>query len=779
MTNQIRLILNGATVFLSRSLLGLVLMQSTSAHAEMERVALVIGNKDYNYAPLINTVNDANVMAETLKNLGFDVIKKTDLDYQQMLVAIEKFKTKLQARQNGVGLVFFAGHGVSIKGVNYLLPIGKKYNTEAEVEQGAVNIDLVMQSLKQGKSRVGFVVLDACRDNPFGEAKSRSISMRGEGLARMDPPTGTLIAYATAPGSIASDGSGKNGLFTSHLVNNLHVPGITAEQIFKRTREGVEKESLGEQSPREETALKGEDFYFLPLKDADIINPEAVELIYWQSINNSEDLNDYQNYLQKYPKGKFVDLAKNRLNRLNGITQTDPDLYQAGLAYTAKNRGDSQTAEDMFSSLTKSSNSINMARGYEGLASLALENNNLEQAVELVEKALQLRPNSSLAFFIRAQIVHRKGDTGTARKLLESATNSKADFSWQKSKALVASGNLKRNENTSAAVQDYKAALKINPMATEAVTNLATLYHQLNQSDEALELLNQNRTSVDDRIADALAYQIQQDLRQKRDHNRQKQIDDSVKALIDRKYQLDAKSVSLSTDDWTTPPISVSVLGFHEKSSAMTGRIGMDILLGQELERVLRVKNIVVVDRAVIEKVLNELKLGSSELADPETQLKLGRLTSARLISVGNLYNLNGRNVVSYRVIDTETTQIVHSTTESLAGQLDPVVVSDKLANVTKEAIDKRYPVKGRIALVDQDQVIINLGSKHGLLSGDIYQVLGEPEIIKFRDKVIGHRDIILGKLRVAVVDDEMSFAVPLENTNNLQPEMRIIRTNN
>ncbi|HTY98486.1 MAG TPA: caspase family protein, partial [Rhodocyclaceae bacterium] len=185
---------------------------------------------------------------------------------------------------------------------------------EAEVEKVAVQANMVMRYMEDSKNRVNLVVLDACRNNPF--IKTRSLKTRG--LAPMDAPSGSLIAFSTAPGTEASDGSGRNGLYTKYLMANVKVPGLTVEQVFKRTREGVEAESerdLGrKQSPREESSLKGGDMYFVAPPDRTATaDPAAVELAYWNSIANSTNPADFESYLNQYPNGRFSELAKNRL----------------------------------------------------------------------------------------------------------------------------------------------------------------------------------------------------------------------------------------------------------------------------------------------------------------------------------------------------------------------------------------------------------------------------------------------------------------------------------
>lgn len=301
----------------SAALLCGLLLACTGAWAK--NYALLIGNSNYSIGQLDNPSNDARDLARVLKDIGFETTVRLDGDAESMKAAIRDFGAKL-SNNDGIGLFFFAGHGVQVNGENYLLPVGYPFRNEADVEKAGVPANLVLRYMEDAKNRVNVVVLDACRNNPF--IKTRSLKSRG--LAPMDAPSGSLVAFSTAPGTEASDGSGNNGLYTKHLMANLKMPGLTVEQVFKRTREGVENESEREigrrQSPREESSLKGADMYFVPPPPgaAGATDTAAIELAYWNSIANSANSADFESYLTQYPQGKFASLARNRLQEIKG-----------------------------------------------------------------------------------------------------------------------------------------------------------------------------------------------------------------------------------------------------------------------------------------------------------------------------------------------------------------------------------------------------------------------------------------------------------------------------
>jgi len=224
-----------------------------------KRVALVIGNAKYKFSPLNNPVNDATDMAASLRSVGFDVIEVKDATLKQMRAATRQFADKLEV--SDVGLVYYSGHGIEVKGKNYLIPVNADIRREYEVVDQAFdasNLLRMMEGLQSGaKKRVNILIVDACRNNDL----PKSWRSTNNGLARMDAPAGSFISFATAPGQVASDGQGRNSPYTKHLLNALKQPNVPIEQVFKQVRRNVMDETGGEQVPWENSSLIG-DFYF-------------------------------------------------------------------------------------------------------------------------------------------------------------------------------------------------------------------------------------------------------------------------------------------------------------------------------------------------------------------------------------------------------------------------------------------------------------------------------------------------------------------------------------
>ena len=221
------------------------------------RYALVIGNSAYKEKPLKNPANDARDIASTLRELGFEVILRENAGLTQMEQAVDLFWASL--KKGGTGLFFFAGHGMQVKGVNYLVPVDANIQLEQDVKIRCLDVNLVLGRMENAGNPLNLVILDACRNNPFARAWRNA----GQGLAKMDAPMGTLIAYATAPDSVAADGAGRNGVYTQHLLQLMRAPGLTIENVLKQTRIGVIRDTDKRQIPWESSSLTGE-FYFKP-----------------------------------------------------------------------------------------------------------------------------------------------------------------------------------------------------------------------------------------------------------------------------------------------------------------------------------------------------------------------------------------------------------------------------------------------------------------------------------------------------------------------------------
>jgi hypothetical protein len=287
------------------------------------RVALLIGNNAYPTSPLRNASNDARDLAAALRELGFKTIVKENTSRGEMIAALQEFGKALDGAE--AALFFYAGHAMQFKDRNYLIPIDAVMGSEDDVTFFSVEVSQVFDRMERARTRFNFVILDACRDNPFKDAFKVSAS----GLAQMSGPSGTLIAYATAPGATAADGFGRNGVYTGHILQNIKIPDMPVEVLFRKVREGVERDTKRLQTPWELSSIKGDFVFNSTGRPAGGSNGQAgggpsadvaaqMELQFWKSVQDSSRADDIQAYLDKYPNGVFSGLARNRIDSLIG-----------------------------------------------------------------------------------------------------------------------------------------------------------------------------------------------------------------------------------------------------------------------------------------------------------------------------------------------------------------------------------------------------------------------------------------------------------------------------
>jgi simple sugar transport system substrate-binding protein len=311
-----------------------VICFSANAQQKEQRVALVIGNSSYKSSPLKNPVNDARDMANSLRGYGFTVIERTNLTTRQVGQTLREFRSKLTP--GSVTVVFYAGHGVQIKGENYLPTVDAEINGEEDVPMQSLSTRQVMDVLAEAKTRMNLVFLDACRDNPY----ARSFRSSTRGIAKENAPSGTLISFATRPGSVAGDGDGRNGLYTSVLLEQIKQSNQPIEQVLKRVVSGVKVASKGHQEPWMEGSIEG-DFCFSSCGVNSVGAASDPDYEAWIVAQRVNTLSGYKAYLDAFPSGRYVSAAKiatsgaisNSANK--PLTQTTSDAVATTTAVMA------------------------------------------------------------------------------------------------------------------------------------------------------------------------------------------------------------------------------------------------------------------------------------------------------------------------------------------------------------------------------------------------------------------------------------------------------------
>ena len=294
----------------------LALRSGWAADTDPSRLALVIGNSAYRDAPLTNPGNDARAIAGLFSEAGFTVDARLDATRNGMMEAIERFGAALRRPEIRQVVFYYAGHGVQLDWRNYLLPVDAMVTSADQVRQRCIDLNQLLLQLGAARNKTFIIILDACRNNPFGNTYQPEL----KGLSQFDAPVGSLIAYATSPGNVASDGSGKNGLYTENLVRELSQRSTRIEDALKRVRLNVRLASRGAQIPWETTSLESDVFIFKEsqkkLSEEDLENELEADIAEWGRIKSSKNTEDWVGYLRKFPNGRFAEIAQVRLARL-------------------------------------------------------------------------------------------------------------------------------------------------------------------------------------------------------------------------------------------------------------------------------------------------------------------------------------------------------------------------------------------------------------------------------------------------------------------------------
>lgn len=318
------------STFTRTFLLMLVLVWSTGAFAGA-RVALVIGNGAYRHASaLLNPTNDAADVAAALGRLGFSVRTMQNVTFNEMRRALIEFGRR--ARGSEIAIAYFAGHGLEVGGENWLLPLDAELQTDVDAEQEAISLKSMILSVS-GASKLGLVVLDACRNSPFAARMQRTAHVRSveRGLSRVEPMGSVLVAYAAKDGTMAADGTGRNSPFTAALLRHVETPGLEISFLFRHVRDDVLAATERRQEPFVYGSLSKDAVF---LKDAlpqpalrpEIAPPKGVpaDEIAWKLIKDSKDSGQLQRFIDQFPHSPRRGDAIDRMASLKSEPETAP-----------------------------------------------------------------------------------------------------------------------------------------------------------------------------------------------------------------------------------------------------------------------------------------------------------------------------------------------------------------------------------------------------------------------------------------------------------------------
>jgi hypothetical protein len=387
----------------------------------------------------------------------------------------------------------------------------------------------------------------------------------------------------------------------------------------------------------------------------------------------------------------------------------------------------------------------------------------------------QKAPDRAYVNVVKGDLLFRQGDRKAAEAEYKKAANKPGGESFQKATAYNQLGRFHATKgNYEGARQLYDQAIELDPYYVEATSNKGITYEKEGRWDEALKAYQRVLTlDKKDAFAAVLAKRAQNMLFAQKDIAEKERLDKLVKDLAAR-YRSQKKSRSKVKDTWTSRPMVLSFVDFQEKGG-LAERDGLSMVLTTQLGEQLNASGRVqVVERVLVERLLEELNLGSSDLADPETALQLGKVLAAKVIGTGSLFHLPDGTLLSLRLIDTETTAIPKVVTRQLGSQAD---LGKELHSLNREilrAIIQEYPLQGYVMQTTGNEVMINLGSKQGVVLGTKFEVVEEQEPIKYKGKTLRSLPKPFAQIEVVRVEPDLSHARILNQERALKRDDKI-----
>lgn len=392
----------------------------------------------------------------------------------------------------------------------------------------------------------------------------------------------------------------------------------------------------------------------------------------------------------------------------------------------------------------------------EGLAKVALEKGDYQKAIEIAGEA-----DGAYAGAVKGEALARTGKLDEAAAALESASQKPAR-DWQKSEALDTFGRVKQEQGEpDAAIELFEQAIALDPYNVVALSNEGAAHRRKGDLKKAAETLERARAIRDDEFVALMLRQVQKEMAEENDVKRGELIRAQIEDLRKRYEALKAEGNAHDGDDWTSPPLVVAFLPPAGGQSVFFDRAGMDVVLRREIEARLQASDAVrVVEREVLDKLLQELQLGSSQLASADTQLQLGKVLSARMLGFIDFAQVGGDILMYLRLVDTETTSLAAQLTRTVDDPAEiPALAGDLAAEVVAKLANGRR-LQGLIAEAGDDEgIIINLGARHGVKKGQQFHAVTDGPPIEAGGKVIGHREVKAALLEVTQVEDQYSIA--------------------
>lgn len=459
------------------------------------------------------------------------------------------------------------------------------------------------------------------------------------------------------------------------------------------------------------------------------------------------------------------------------VEKMNPDNPEAKAVrgYAALEEGKTKEAETVFESLSKAKGAAGAA-GLEGLAAVNVKAGNTDKAMQLLDEVEKKAPDRPYAAVLKGNILYSQNKKAAAQKEFEQATQGKEGAVYHKAAAFNQLGRIYANQKAYEKARGfYDQAIELDPYYIEATANKGVTYEKEGDWSRALALYkNAQVLQPSDVFARVLSKKAEEIVALSKDTEKRKRIDALVKDLAER-YKKDKKKKSKSDDEWTSRPLIITFADLEEKGG-LSEADGYQMVLVSKLSELLNDSGRVsVVERMVMDRLLEELNLGSSALSDPETALKLGKVMAAKLIGTGSLLHMPHSVLLNLRFVDTETTALAKVITEEI-GQKNTLEKDLNLLNreILKSVIDL-YPVKGFLVQADKDSLMINVGKKHGVVLGTVFSVVEEKEPVTYKGRVLKASPEEIAEIKVVKIEPDFSHATVVTKKRELKPDDKII----
>jgi len=461
------------------------------------------------------------------------------------------------------------------------------------------------------------------------------------------------------------------------------------------------------------------------------------------------------------------------------VTHKNPQNLEAKMVkgYAEIKGGDLDAAEKTFRNLSQSKGQGEIL-GKEGLVSVYAAKGQYDKALKLAEEVEKMAPDRGHVNAVKADILYIKGKKNEAQAEYQKAARKKSAVLYQKAVTLNKLGRLQASVgNLSQARELYRQAVAIDPFYIEATANSGQTYEKEGKWDKALDAYRQALAiHKNDAFAAALAKRAQSMLVLQNDVARKKRMDELIQRLAERFRKQPKSNFWKEEDTWTSRPMILSFVDLQEKGG-LSEREGLaSVLMSQLSDQINASGRIQAVERNKIEKLLDELNLGSSDLADPDTALRLGKVLAAKIIATGSLYNLPTGNgtILSLRLIDTETAALP----KVINRQFNSIVPLDKeLDRLNREilsALIQKYPLQGFVVQASQDRIMINLGSSQGVSKNTKFEVLKEQKPIKYKGKLLRSAPKAIAQLQVEQVEPDLCYARILKQLSSIARDDKV-----